>query len=83
MNFLSSRTAEFHTRTCCGIVPVVTSRIDDHLYAVVNVNLSEGVDPAILRPAPTSFDGEGTDSRFARRRRKWIGNVKYTERAPR
>ena len=26
---------------CCGVAPVVTSQIDDHLYAVVNVNAFE------------------------------------------
>lgn len=75
-----TRTAEFHTCTCCGIVPVVTSRIDGHLYAVVSVNAFEGVDPAILRRAPANFDGEGSDSRLARRKRNWIGKVVYLEK---
>ncbi|MDQ3026099.1 MAG: hypothetical protein M3R58_06305 [Pseudomonadota bacterium] len=74
-----TRTAEFHTCTCCGIVPVVTSRIDGHLYGIVSVNAFEGVDPAILRRAPASFDGEGSDSRLARRKRNWIANVEYIE----
>jgi hypothetical protein len=63
----------------CGIVPVVTSRIDDHLYAVVSVNAFEGVDQSLLRRAPASFDGEGKESRLARRKRNWIANVKYIE----
>ena len=74
-----TRTAEFHTCTCCGIVPVVTSRIDGQLYGIVSVNAFEGVDPAILRRAPASFDGEGSDSRLARRKRNWIANVEYIE----
>jgi hypothetical protein len=58
---------------------VVTSRIEDRLYAVVNVNAFEDVDPSLLSVAPTSFDGEGTDSRLARRQRNWIGGVHFIE----
>jgi hypothetical protein len=32
-----TKTAEFHVCTGCGVVPVVTSRIDGCLYAVVSV----------------------------------------------
>jgi hypothetical protein len=74
-----TRTAEFHTCTRCGIVPVVTSRIDDHLYAVVSVNAFEDVDQSLLRRAPASFDGEGTESRLTRRKRNWIADVRYVE----
>jgi hypothetical protein len=76
-----TRTAEFHTCARCGIVPVVTSRIDGHLYAVVSVNAFEGVAPSLLRRAPASFDGEGNDSRLARRKRNWIADVKFIESA--
>jgi hypothetical protein len=61
-------------------VPVVTSRIDGRLYAVVSVNAFEDVDPSLLRRAPTSFDGEGKDSRLARRKRGWIADVRFVER---
>jgi hypothetical protein len=37
-----TRTAQFHVCTRCGVVPVVTSRINDSNYAVVNVNAFEG-----------------------------------------
>jgi hypothetical protein len=74
-----TRTAEFHTCARCGIVPVVTSRIDDHVYAVVNVNAFEDVDPSLLRRVSTSFDGEGKESRLERRKRNWIANVDYIE----
>jgi len=75
-----TRTAEFHVCSRCGIVPVVTSRIDDHLYAVVSVNAFDGVDPSLLRRSPASFDGEGEDSRLARRKRNWIADVRYVEK---
>lgn len=74
-----TRTAQFHICTRCGIVPVVTSRIDGRLYAVVSVNAFEGVDAARVRRAPASFDGEGTDSRLARRKRSWIPDVRFLQ----
>src|SRR3954453_10900872 len=73
-----SKPAEFHICSRCGIVPVVTSRIDDRLYAVVSVNAFEGIDPSLLRRATASFDGEGSDSRLARRKRSWIPEVRFT-----
>ena len=74
-----TKTAEFHVCTVCGVVPVVTSLIDGRLYAVVNVNAFEGVDPALLRRAPVSFEGEDEAGRLARRKRNWIADVAYRE----
>jgi len=74
-----TRTAEFHICTRCGVVPVVTSRIDDRLYAVVSVHAFEGVDPSLLRRVSSNLDGEGTESRLARRKRNWIADVQYLE----
>jgi hypothetical protein len=72
-----TRTAEFHVCSRCGVVPVVTSEIEGRLYAVVNVNAFEGVDAAMLKRSSANFDGEGTDSRLARRARNWIGDVQF------
>jgi hypothetical protein len=72
-----TKTAEFHVCARCGVVPVVTSQIDGALYAVVSVNAFDGVDPALLRRTSSNFDGEGTDSRLARRRRNWIADVRF------
>lgn len=74
-----TRTAQFHVCSRCGIVPVVTSRIEDRLYAVVNVNAFEGVAPTLLRRASATFDGEGEGVRLARRQRNWIPDVEYVE----
>jgi len=74
-----TRTAEFHVCARCGIVPMVTSRIDGHLYAVVSVNAFEGVDPSLLRRTPSSFEGEEEGARLARRKRNWIADVRYVE----
>ncbi len=72
-----TRTAEFHVCARCGIVPVVTSCIDDHLYAVVSVNAFENIDESLLRRELASLDGEGKASRLERRKHNWIANVEY------
>jgi hypothetical protein len=74
-----THTADFHVCARCGVVPVVTSRIDGRLHAVVNVNAFEGVDASLLSRAPVSFDGEDEAARLARRRRGWIADVAFVE----
>lgn len=70
-----TRTARFHVCSQCGVTPLVTCDIDGRVYAVVNVNAFENVDEACLRRAAASFDGEGVETRLARRKRNWIGDV--------
>jgi hypothetical protein len=77
-----TKTARFHICAACGVVPIVTSRIDSQLYAVVNVNAFEGVDSALLRQAPASFDSENEAVRLARRKRNWISIVEYAHQGP-
>ena len=73
-------TADFHVCARCGAVPVVTSRIDGNLYAVVSVNAFEGIDPALIeRATAATFDGETDESRLARRKRYWIGQVEFAD----
>lgn len=69
-------TAGFHVCTRCGVVPLVTSDIEDRLYAVVNVNTFENVDQGWLRRAGADFEGEDVASRLARRARNWIPHVR-------
>ena len=69
-------TATFHICSRCGVVPLVTSEIAQHQYAVVNVNVLEDVDQARLCRAPADFDGEDAQSRLARRSRNWIADVR-------
>jgi hypothetical protein len=71
-----TRTATFHVCSRCGAVPIVTSEIDNHVYAVVNVNVLENVDPTWLRRASADFEGEDIESRLARRKRNWISDVR-------
>src|ERR1041384_5122163 len=42
-----TQTAKFHVCTKCGVVPVVTRRIDGRLYAVVSVNALEHIEPSL------------------------------------
>jgi hypothetical protein len=72
-----TRTADFHVCARCGIAPVVTSRIDGELYAVVSVNAFDNVERSRLKLAPSSFGGEDEGARLARRKRNWIPNVRF------
>jgi len=63
----------------CGVVPVVTSRIDGHLYAVVNVNSFQNMPLEMLRRAPVSFDNEAEAERLTRRQRNWIADVAFVD----
>jgi len=77
-----TKTAEFHICSRCGVVPVVTSRIDGRLYAVVSVNAFEGVAPSRLQRASATFEGESEEARLARRKVNWIASVEYIEGGP-
>jgi hypothetical protein len=74
-----TRSAEFQVCARCGVVPVVTCETDHRLFAVVNVNAFENVGPGLVRRSPTSFEGEDIQSRLARRKRNWIGDVQYVD----
>ncbi|MGJ7507292.1 GFA family protein [Variovorax sp. GT1P44] len=70
-------TAQFHICARCGVPALVTSTVDEHLYAVVNVNTFENVPQSLLRAVPVSFDGESIESRLSRRKRNWIADVQF------
>lgn len=72
-----TRTADFHVCGGCGVVPVVTSEIEGHLYAVVSVNAMEGLDAARVRTQGASFEAESEATRLARRARNWIAEVRF------
>lgn len=76
-----TKTALFHICSQCGAVPVVTSDIGGTTYAVVSVNAFDGVDPALLRHASATFDGETEAERLARRTRNWIPRVRFVDAA--
>ena len=72
-----TKTAQFHVCTACGVVPVVTSRIDGRLDAVVSVNAFENIEPALLQRAPATFESENEQARLNRRKRNWIADVQF------
>lgn len=73
-----TETATFHICARCGAVPLVTSEVLGHVYAVVNVNTFEGFDSSRLRRATANFEGEDTASRLARRGKNWIADVRIS-----
>ena len=74
-----TETATFYVCSRCGAVPIVTSEIANHLYAVVNVNTFEDLGSLHLNRQPVSFDGEEQQSRLARREKNWIADVRISE----
>lgn len=73
-----TKTADFHVCCDCGVVPVVTSRIDGQLFAVVSVNAFENIDRSLLKHSVAEFDQETGGNRLARRARNWIADVEFT-----
>ena len=71
-------TAEFYVCSACGAVPFVASVIDSHVYAVVNVNTFEGIDPSSFVRAVANFEDENTGTRLERRKRNWIPSVRIS-----
>jgi len=68
-------TADFQVCSICGVVPIVLSEIDGHVYAVVNVNTFSENKGFTFSSASTDFDGENTSSRLERRKKNWISSV--------
>jgi hypothetical protein len=58
------------------VVVASTCRIDGRDYAVVNINTFEGVDPARFDRSDSDVEGETVDARLARRRSRWIADVR-------
>jgi len=76
-----TETADFHICARCGVVPLVTCRVEGNLYAVVNVNTLDDIDPSMLQHRPASFSEEDAAAKLSRRQQNWIGNVTITEGA--
>ncbi len=72
-------TAIFTVCSACGVVPFVTSRIDEHLYAVVNTNTFNDSAPFTFSRSATDFEGEGVGDRLERRQRNWISDVQLPD----
>jgi len=68
-------TANFYVCSTCGVVPFVTSEIDDALYAVVNTNSFDDGGALNFSRSSTDFSGEDVDARLERRKQNWIPDV--------
>lgn len=73
-----TRTAQFSVCRVCGVTPLAISMIEDHRYAVINVNTLIDVAPELLDIVAVSFEGEDVAGRLARRKRGWIADVRLT-----
>jgi hypothetical protein len=73
-----TKTAEMYVCAVCGIVPFVTSDIENNLYSVVNANTFEGIESSRIVRSSTDIEGESTSDRLERRRRNWIPNVRIS-----
>ncbi|MGE5337004.1 MAG: GFA family protein [Gemmatimonadota bacterium] len=76
----ATQTALFHVCSRCGVVPLVTCEIEGRVYAVVNVNAFDDVDPSLLSRKAMDFEGENIESRLGRRKRNWIADVEFVTR---
>lgn len=72
-------TADFHICARCGVVPLVTCRVEGKLYAVVNVNTLDGIEPSMLQHRPASFSEEDASAKLTRRQSNWIADVTIVE----
>lgn len=76
---LGTATAIFHVCSNCGVVPFVTSRIDDNLYAVVNTNTFDDTGEFTFSRSSADFDGEDVGDRLERRKCNWISDVRFLQ----
>ena len=73
-------TADFHIRSTCGVVPIVTCAMEGTRYAVVNANTFDDVGRSQLTRTATDFEGETTEGRLARHRRNWTPEAAGSDR---
>jgi len=69
-------TADFYICSQCGVVPFVCSSIEEHVYAVVNMNTFEENSGVSFSHSSADFDGEGVSARLSRRQQNWIPVVR-------
>jgi hypothetical protein len=74
-----TRTAEPQVCRECGVMPVILARIEDHVYAVVNLATAEGLAIPPERIQTVSFERQTPAERSARRARTWIASVSFVE----
>jgi YbgC/YbaW family acyl-CoA thioester hydrolase len=72
-----THSAVFHVCARCGGVPLSTSEIDGATYAVINVNTLADVERSQIATQPADLGDENLAARLARRKRNWIGEVRF------
>jgi len=74
----ASKVAEFLVCQACGVLPCAIRKIDEKLYAVVNIHsLKSDIVPG-LTTQPFDYDGESESDKEARHTQNWISEVKLT-----
>lgn len=70
-----SETAEVLFCAICGVFPLISCEIDDHLYAVLNANSINGlhIDPRKL--SVVHQESLGLEEMLQKRQENWIGDV--------
>jgi hypothetical protein len=71
----ATKTADFWICKSCGLLPVVTARIGDTMYAVVNLTTADNLDISQLAAKHVNSSSEDKASREERRKRTWISDV--------
>jgi hypothetical protein len=72
-----TRTADLHVCARCGGVPLATCDVDGRTYAVINVNALRDIATGLITRTAVDLGDEATDQRLARRKRNWIGDVRF------
>ena len=72
-------TADFIFCGQCGGLICAISRIDDHDYAVINVNNFNNVTAEELVHSVTNFDAESIEVRLGRRKKNWTPEITFAD----
>lgn len=75
----ATKTAQFHICGGCGDVPLVTSLIDNQLFAAINTRMLQGRATALLKEQSADFAGEDVEARSERWRQHWIADIAINE----
>ena len=71
----ASKTADFICCTNCGVTPVVTCKIEEQLFGIVNLYTLDKAEHFGRHAQENSYDGESVTERLERRQQNWIGQV--------
>ncbi len=75
-----SETAEVLLCTVCGVFPLITCDIDEHLYAVLNANSINGLHIERDRLKQIPHVPHSPEEMLQKRQENWIGDVVIEER---